>query len=61
MSNLIFNAQSEIFLATNYWKHSEGSRLLCNALVELSKRARAEDRRVVVKIMYDRGMLGGTG
>lgn len=57
MSNLIVNAREEIYLATNYWKYSEGSRLICNALRELSKRAAAEDRRVVVKVMYDRGDL----
>jgi len=55
MSNLIVKAQHEVFLATNFWKYSEGSRLICNALTELSKRALSESRRVVVKIMYDRG------
>lgn len=55
MSNLIAKAQHEVFLATNFWKHSEGSRLICNALRELSKRAVSESRRVVVKIIYDRG------
>jgi len=55
MSNLIARAQHEVFLATNFWKYSEGSRLICNALRELSKRALSESRRVVVKIMYDRG------
>ena len=55
MSNLIAKAQHEVFLATNFWKHSEGSRLLTNALRELSKRALGDSRRVVVKVMYDRG------
>lgn len=55
MSNLIVRAKDEVFLATNYWKYSEGSRLICNALKELSKRALGENRHVVVKIMYDRG------
>lgn len=55
MSNLIAKAQHEVFLATNFWKYSEGSRLICNAIKELSKRALSESRRVVVKIMYDRG------
>lgn len=55
MSNLIVRAQHEVFLATNFWKYSEGSRLICNALKELSRRALGESRRVVVKVMYDRG------
>lgn len=55
MSNLIAKAQHEVFLATNFWKHSEGSRLIDNAIRELSKRAIGESRRVCVKIMYDRG------
>jgi len=55
MSNLIVKAQKEVFLATNFWKYSEGSRLICNALTELSKRALSESRRVVVKVMYNRG------
>lgn len=58
MSNLIVKAQHEVFLATNFWKHSEGSRLITNALKELSKRALGDSRRVVVKIVYDRGAIG---
>lgn len=58
MSNLIVKAHHEVFLATNFWKHSEGSRLIDNALRELSKRALGDSRRVVVKVMYDRGALG---
>lgn len=55
MSNLIVKAKHEVFLATNFWKHSEGSRLIDNAIRELSKRALSESRKVVVKVMYDRG------
>lgn len=55
MSNLIAKAQKEVFLATNFGKYLEGSRLICNALRELSKRALSGSRRVVVKVMYDRG------
>lgn len=55
MSNLIARAQHEVFLATNFWKVSEGSRLICNSLKELSRRAVLDNREVVVKIMYDRG------
>lgn len=55
MSNLIARAEKEVFLATNYWMDSDGSRLLTDALKELSKRAGARGERAVVKIMYDRG------
>jgi phosphatidylserine/phosphatidylglycerophosphate/cardiolipin synthase-like enzyme len=57
MSNLIARAEKEVFLATNYWMDSEASALITNALRELSRRAVAENRTVVVKIIYDRGHL----
>ncbi|RMZ88096.1 hypothetical protein DV736_g4676, partial [Chaetothyriales sp. CBS 134916] len=57
MSNLIARADREVFLATNFWMYSEPSRLITNALHELSHRAGETNRRVVVKIMYDRGDL----
>jgi hypothetical protein len=55
MSNLIVRAQHEVFLLTNFWMHSEPSRLIDEALRELSRRAVAENRNVVVKVVYDRG------
>ncbi len=55
MSNCIARAKKEVFLATNYWKHSEATRLITNALKELSRRAGERGEKVVVKIMYDRG------
>ena len=55
MSNLIARAEKEVFLATNYWMHSEPASLISEALKELSKRAGERGQRVVVKIMYDRG------
>ncbi|RMZ75693.1 hypothetical protein DV738_g5341, partial [Chaetothyriales sp. CBS 135597] len=55
MSNLIARAERDVFLATNFWMYSEPSRLITNALHELSRRAGLKNRRVVVKIMYDRG------
>ncbi|GAB7352846.1 hypothetical protein MBLNU459_g3455t1 [Dothideomycetes sp. NU459] len=55
MSNLIARAEKEVFLATNYWMDSDASRLITDALKELSKRAGARGERAVVKIMYDRG------
>jgi hypothetical protein len=57
MSNLIARADREVFLATNFWMFSEPSRLITNALHELSRRAGETSRRVVVKVMYDRGDL----
>lgn len=55
MSNLIVKAQHEAIIATNFWKYSEGTRLICNAIRELSKRCVADNRKVVVKVIYDRG------
>ena len=57
MSNVIARAEEEVFLATNFWAYSEPTRLITNALRELSKKAVKMDRRVVVKIMYDRGSV----
>lgn len=55
MSNLIARAEKEVFLATNYWMDSDASRLITDALKELSKRAGARGEKAVVKILYDRG------
>lgn len=57
MSNLIARAEHEVFLATNFWMYSEPSRLITNALRELSRKAVETNRRVVVKIIYDRGSV----
>ncbi|KAJ3172091.1 hypothetical protein HDU88_006905 [Geranomyces variabilis] len=55
MANLIARAESEVFLATNYWLCSDSSTMITNALRELSRRSVARGKRVVVKMMYDRG------
>lgn len=55
MSNVIARAEHEVFLATNFWMHSEPTRLITNGLRELSRKAVLMNRRVVVKIIYDRG------
>lgn len=55
MSNVIARAEHEVFLATNFWMHSEPTKLITQGLRELSKKAVASNRKVVVKIMYDRG------
>jgi hypothetical protein len=55
MSNVIARAEEEVYLATNFWMHSEPTMLITNAIRELSKKAVAMNRRIVVKIIYDRG------
>ncbi|KAI9715716.1 MAG: hypothetical protein M1828_000731 [Chrysothrix sp. TS-e1954] len=55
MSNLIVRAEKEVLLATNYWMASDATRLITDALLELSKRAGARGQKIPVKIMYDRG------
>ncbi|KAH7082549.1 hypothetical protein BKA63DRAFT_560768 [Paraphoma chrysanthemicola] len=57
MSNLIVGAEHEVFLATNFWIKSDASRLITDALLELSRRAGLRNQRVTVKIMYDRGNI----
>ncbi|KAK4248438.1 hypothetical protein C7999DRAFT_40311 [Corynascus novoguineensis] len=55
MSNVIVRAQKEVYLATNYWQNSVASRYITNAIRELDRRAGARGRRIVLKILYDRG------
>lgn len=57
MSNVIARAEHEVFLATNYWIASDASRIITDSLVELSRRAGERGKKVVVKIMYDRGNI----
>lgn len=57
MSNLIARAEHEVFLATNFWIASDASQLITESLVELSRRAGERGKKVVVKIMYDRGNI----
>lgn len=58
-SNLIVQAKHDVFLATNYWQNSVASSFITNAMRELSARCSAEipPRRVVMKILYDRGSV----
>ncbi|KAH8701565.1 IQ calmodulin-binding motif protein [Talaromyces proteolyticus] len=56
-ANCIVRAKKEVFLATNFWIHSDASMIITNALRELSRRAGERGERVVVKIIYDRGSL----
>ena len=57
MANLIVRAEKDVFLATNYWKASEASEIICNGIRELSKRMGEKGRKAVVKVLYDRGAL----
>lgn len=57
MSNLIARAEDEVYLATNFWMISEPSKIICNGLRELSRKAGERGRRAVVKIVYDRGSV----
>lgn len=55
MANCIVRAEKEVFLATNFWIHSDASTLITNAFRELSKRAGERGEKVIVKMVYDRG------
>ncbi|KAI0050745.1 hypothetical protein FA95DRAFT_1535710 [Auriscalpium vulgare] len=58
-ADLIVRAEHEVFLATNYWEPSHSAAIVADSIRELSKRVgtRGDGRRVVVKLMYDRGNL----
>jgi hypothetical protein len=55
ISNCIVRAEKEVFLASNFWIHSDASTLITNALRKLSKIAGERGTRIVVKVIYDRG------
>ncbi|KAF2623730.1 phospholipase D/nuclease [Macroventuria anomochaeta] len=57
MANLIVRAEKEVFLATNFWVASGAASIITDAIKELSRRAGERGKRVVVKIMYDRGNI----
>ncbi|RDX54088.1 hypothetical protein OH76DRAFT_1062134 [Lentinus brumalis] len=57
---LIVNCKHEVMLATNFWEDSYASSFVRDALLELSSRyqanpAKYENRKPVVKLIYDRG------
>jgi phosphatidylserine/phosphatidylglycerophosphate/cardiolipin synthase-like enzyme len=57
MANLIVRAEKEVFLATNFRIYSGASRIITDAILELLRRAVERRKRVIVKIMYDRGNI----
>jgi phosphatidylserine/phosphatidylglycerophosphate/cardiolipin synthase-like enzyme len=55
-ANLIEHAETEVFLATNYWEPSHSATLVTSALKTLSRKVgERKGEKVVVKLMYDRG------
>jgi hypothetical protein len=56
-SNIIVRAEKEVFLATNYWQASGASKFITDGMIELNRRAKARDQKIVFKLMYDRGNL----
>jgi hypothetical protein len=57
-ADLIVRAETEVFLATNYWEPSHSSTIISDSIRELSKRVQKRGgKKVVVKLMYDRGNL----
>lgn len=42
-------------LATNFWVASKSSKIITDAMRELSRRAEKRGRKVVFKLIYDRG------
>ncbi|KAI7914537.1 phospholipase D Active site motif protein [Pyricularia oryzae] len=57
MANLIVAAEHDVLIATNFWQNSEASKYITDAIRELSRRAEGRDKKVVVKVMYDRGSV----
>jgi hypothetical protein len=55
LANCIVRAEHEIFLGTNFWIHSYAATLVTNAIRELSKRAGERGRKLIMKMVYDRG------
>ncbi|KAJ5776625.1 uncharacterized protein N7511_001636 [Penicillium nucicola] len=55
LANCIARAEHEVFLGTNFWIYSNASTLVTNAIRELSRRAGERGRKVVMKMVYDRG------
>ena len=54
MSNLIVRAEKEVILITCSWSPSVASRLISDALRELSARMGRKGGRAIVKVMYDK-------
>jgi phosphatidylserine/phosphatidylglycerophosphate/cardiolipin synthase-like enzyme len=54
---MIVRAEEEVFLATNYWMASGASTLIVDAIRELNKKAGERGKKIVFKMMYDRGNI----
>ncbi|CAF1637567.1 unnamed protein product [Adineta ricciae] len=57
---VIVNAQKEILFATMYWERSESANVIRRAFQDLDKRANAEHRHVIIKLMIDRPNITNT-
>ncbi|KZT52557.1 hypothetical protein CALCODRAFT_520622 [Calocera cornea HHB12733] len=55
--DVIIRAEHEVILATNYWQPSRSVTKIGDALRQLSKTAGEKNRKIIVKLMYDRGAL----
>ncbi|KAF8312473.1 hypothetical protein DL93DRAFT_2059854 [Clavulina sp. PMI_390] len=56
MADVIVQAETEVFLATNYWEASSGAAMITDAMRLLSKRVGERNgKKIVFKLMYDRG------
>ncbi|KAK0726417.1 hypothetical protein B0T21DRAFT_293280 [Apiosordaria backusii] len=56
IANVIVRAQTEVFVATNYWQNGAASSYIAEAIRELDRRVAARGGpKVKVKILYDRG------
>jgi phosphatidylserine/phosphatidylglycerophosphate/cardiolipin synthase-like enzyme len=52
--DVIVRARKEILLCTMYWEKSECANIIGKAFRDLSKRAGAENRHIIIKLMMDR-------
>ncbi|KZP06835.1 hypothetical protein FIBSPDRAFT_939801 [Athelia psychrophila] len=56
-ADCIVAAETEVFLATNYWEASTAAKIITDAIRELNRRAGERGTRIVMKVMYDRGNI----
>lgn len=56
-AQVIIAAEHEVMLATNFWVASKSSKIITDAMRELSRRAVQRGKKVVFKLIYDRGNI----
>jgi len=58
---LIVNAKSDVIIGTNFWRNGQSTKLIGDALIELSRRLEASKRPAIpVRIILDRGSISMT-